>query len=302
MGFHGLLSLGNVGDEIMITNNLFYDAFALGEDSTDDTRTAEWANTGEFYPNGNNRITWIFTAPNDSTEWTISHNYYTVSTEGQAWLDDNHFGWGPFGRASQLSWHINGRLGSDSVNAFIEEAGLLLNNKPVLMTNMMTWYENPAGGNRTKNTPSPLFDRNLHDYDRRRLEYYRDTLDAAYPNTAAAYTGSTEGFPVGDLNWFPEFLSVEQLDNIPANFELLQNYPNPFNPKTFIRFKLEESEFVKLIVYNVLGQKVQTLVDEELSFGTHLVSFDASDLSSGVYFYKLEAGKHSSVKKMMLLK
>lgn len=170
------------------------------------------------------------------------------------------------------------------------------------MTNMMTWYEDPAGGNRTKNTPSPLFNRLLHDYDRRLIEYYRDTLDASYPNTAAAYTGSTEGFPVGDLNWFPTFLNVEQLDNIPSTFELLQNYPNPFNPNTNIKFKLEESGFVSLSVYNVLGQKVKTLVAEELSFGTHQVSFDASSLSSGVYFYKLETGKHSSVKKMMLMK
>jgi hypothetical protein len=142
----------------------------------------------------------------------------------------------------------------------------------------------------------------LHDYDRRVVEYFRDTLDAAYPNTAAAYTGSTEGFPVGDLNWFPQFLGVEQIDNIPSSFELYQNYPNPFNPVTTIRFKLEEQAFVSLGIYNVLGQKVVTLVSEELSFGTHQVSFDASSLSSGVYFYKLESGKQVNVKKMMLLK
>jgi hypothetical protein len=300
MGFHGLLSLGGVGDEVHITNNLFVDAFALGEDSTDATRSAEWANTGEFYSNGNNRIIWIFSTPNQTTDWTISNNYYTISAEGQAWLDDNHFGHGPFGPASPLSWHINSRLGADSVNAFTEEDGLILGDIPNLMTNMMTWYEDPAGANRTKETTT--FDRFLHDYDRRRIEYYRDTLDATYPTSAAAYTGSTEGFPVGDLNWFPEFLSVEQIDNVPSSFELFQNYPNPFNPATHIKFKLEESEFVTLSVYNVLGQKVKTLVNEELSFGTHRVSFDGSGLSSGVYFYKLEAGKYSSVKKMMLLK
>lgn len=302
MGFHGLFSLGSVGDEIHITNNLFVNAFALGEDSTDGTRTAEWANTGEIYSNGNNRIMWIFSTPNTTTDWTISNNYYSVSTEGQAWLDDNHFGWGPFGRASQLSWHINSRLGADSANAFTNEDNLALNNIPNLMTNMMTWYEDPNGGNRTKNTPSPNFNRLLHDYDRRVIQYYRDTLNAAYPNTAAAYTGSTEGFPVGDLNWFPEFLSVEQIDNVPSTFQLFQNYPNPFNPSTNIKFKLEESGFVTLSVYNVLGQKVKTLVSEELTFGTHQVNFDASSLSTGVYFYKLESGNLTNVKKMMLLK
>ena len=300
MGFHGLLSLGNLGYSMKITNNLFVDAFALGEDSTDATRAAEWANTGEYYSNGNNRITWIFSAPNDSTNWTISNNYYTIGSEGQTWLDDNHFGNGPFGPASQLSWHINSRLGADSVNAFTKEDGLMLNETPNLMTNMMTWYENPAGANRTKETTN--FDRYLYDYDRRLIQYYRDTLDAAYPNTAAAYTGSTEGHPVGDLNWFPQFLGVEQIDNLPSSFELFQNYPNPFNPTTNIKFKLEKSGLVTLNVYNVLGQKVVNLVNEELNFGTHQVSFDASSLSSGVYFYKLESGKQTNVKKMMLLK
>lgn len=81
MGYHGLLSLGNVGDEVIISNNLFKDAFAAGEDSTDFTRYAEWANTGEKYPNGGNRIMWIFSAPNDSTAWTVTNNYWAVSSD-----------------------------------------------------------------------------------------------------------------------------------------------------------------------------------------------------------------------------
>ena len=302
MGFHGLLSLGNLGDNAIITNNLFVDGFALGEDSSDATRTAEWANTGEFYPSGKSRITWIFSAPNDTTQWTVSNNYYTISSVGQTWLNDNHFGFGPFGVGSQLSWHINSRLGADSVNAFTVENVLALNNIPNLMTNMMTWYENPAGGNRSKNTPGTVFNRLTDDYDRRVIQYYRDTLDCAYSTSAAAYTGSTDGKPVGDLNWFPGFLGVEQIDNVPASFELLQNYPNPFNPATKITFKLEHSGPATLSIYNLLGQKVETLVNEDLQVGTHQVTFDASKLSSGVYFYKIEAGKYSSVKKMMLLK
>jgi hypothetical protein len=127
-------------------------------------------------------------------------------------------------------------------------------------------------------------------------------LDCAYSTSAAAYTGSTDGKPVGDLNWFPGFLGVEQIDNVPASFELLQNYPNPFNPSTKITFKLEQSGLTTLSIYNLLGQKVETLVNEDLPVGTHQVTFDASKLSSGVYFYKIEAGKYSSVKKMMLLK
>ncbi|NUM68049.1 hypothetical protein HUU39_22720 [candidate division KSB1 bacterium] len=144
MGFHGLLSLGNVGPEIIITNNLFVDAFALGEDSTDATRAAEWANTGEIYPNGRNRITWIFTAPNTTTQWQVSNNYYTISDSGWAFL--NGFGYPP---GSPLSYHINSRLGADSVKAFTMTT-LKLGNTPRLMTNMMRWY---ATARRTRRAP-----------------------------------------------------------------------------------------------------------------------------------------------------
>ncbi|MDZ7292813.1 MAG: hypothetical protein ONB44_23815, partial [candidate division KSB1 bacterium] len=198
MGFHGLLSLGNVGPEIIITNNLFFDAFALGEDSTDATRAAEWANTGEKYPNGRNRITWIFTAPNTTTQWTVSNNYYAISDSGWAFLND--FGYPP---GSPLSYHINSRLGADSTKAFTQTT-LALGKIPRLMTNMMRWYESPTGGNRTKNTPSAAFNRLTDDYDRRPIEFYRDTLDASYSTASVAYTGAQDGFPVGDLNWFPD--------------------------------------------------------------------------------------------------
>jgi hypothetical protein len=309
MGYHGLLSLGNVGENIIIKNNLFVDGFALGEDSTDATRAAEWANTGEFYANGNNRITWIFTAQNDITQWDVSNNYYTISSEGQTWLDDDHFGNGPFGPGSPLSWHINTRLGADSVDAFTEEDGLTLNNIPALMTNMMTWYEDPSGGNREKNTPSAAFDRTQHDFDRRPIEYYRDEMDASYSTSAAAYTGSDLGFPVGDLNWFPdkyiEWIAVTDVDDpdfAPSSFSLDQNYPNPFNPSTKISFTLDKAGVTTLTVYNVLGQKVSTLFSKDLAAGKHSINFDASSLSTGVYFYKLESGDYVSVKKMMLLK
>jgi hypothetical protein len=309
MGYHGLFSLGNMGSQAIITDNLFVDAFALGEDSSDATRTAEWANTGEIYPNGNNRITWIFSAPNDTTQWTISNNYYSLSSAGQNWLNEEHFGHGPFEVGSQLSWHINSRLGADSVSAFKVENDLALNNIPGLMTNMMTWYEDPTGGNRSKNTPSAAFDRTLHDFDRRVIQYYRDTLDASYSTSSSAYTGSDLGLPVGDLNWFPdkylEWLDATDVDDYnpnPTSFTLNQNYPNPFNPSTRINFFIEKSGLTTLSVYNVLGQKVATLLSGDLSSGKHTIDFDGSNLSSGIYFYKIESGNFSAVKKMMLLK
>lgn len=89
---------------------------------------------------------------------------------------------------------------------------------------------------------------------------------------------------------------------LPLDYALYQNYPNPFNPSTDIRFDLREHTHVTLAVYNILGQKVLTLVDKPLDAGTHLVSFNAASFASGVYFYTINAGSFTDMKKMVLMK
>ncbi len=88
----------------------------------------------------------------------------------------------------------------------------------------------------------------------------------------------------------------------PVDFTLSQNYPNPFNPTTNISFELPIAGSVQLKVYNMLGQEVANLVDGRLNQGNHTVNFDASQLSSGVYIYRLVAGDQAITKKMMLIK
>ncbi|GEM_PF-1484682 len=88
----------------------------------------------------------------------------------------------------------------------------------------------------------------------------------------------------------------------PASFALHQNYPNPFNPVTQISFALPYAASVRLEVYNIMGQKVTTLLDETLQAGEHSAMWDGSTVASGVYFYRLDAGEFSETRKMMLLK
>jgi hypothetical protein len=88
----------------------------------------------------------------------------------------------------------------------------------------------------------------------------------------------------------------------PENFYLAQNYPNPFNPATHFGFRIANFGLVTLKVFDVLGNEVSTLVNEEKPAGEYEVEFNARNLSSGVYFYQLKAGSFVQTKKMILLR
>ena len=88
----------------------------------------------------------------------------------------------------------------------------------------------------------------------------------------------------------------------PIKFDLSQNYPNPFNPTTTIQYSIPNAEHVTLKVYDELGREIKTFVDNEQQAGKYSVNFDASKIASGIYFYRLQAGSYSSVKKLVLLK
>ena len=116
-------------------------------------------------------------------------------------------------------------------------------------------------------------------------------------NSSGLYQVWTARVPISSL------VSVNAPKQIPAEFRLEQNFPNPFNPSTTIIYHIPEQSFVSLTLYDVLGNKIETLVQREQSAGEHYVNFSAQNvLSSGVYFYRLDAGKYSAYKKLMILK
>ncbi len=113
-------------------------------------------------------------------------------------------------------------------------------------------------------------------------------LDVVYVDNVYLY----KGMPV----------SIENPNDVPATFALDQNYPNPFNPSTNISYSIPENGKVSLEVYNIQGQKVTTLVNEQKSAGSYTVTFDASNLASGVYMYRLVSKNSVQVRKMLLIK
>ncbi len=95
---------------------------------------------------------------------------------------------------------------------------------------------------------------------------------------------------------------LDRVSEIPQAFELSQNYPNPFNPSTTIQFTLARHTNVELKVFDLLGREVAILVDEALGSGTHEVVFDADDLPSGIYIYRIQTGEFVQARKLTILK
>ena len=149
----------------------------------------------------------------------------------------------------------------------------------------------------------------------RRLDYGNKIVFMSYDplsiNSTPTYFwfGFSETAPqVQTLLWFAYKPSVDEENSLPGKFSLSQNYPNPFNPSTTIKYSIPEVEAkfasttTKLIVYDILGREVATLVNKQQIPGNYVVPFDASEFSSGVYYYRLISGSYQNSKKMLLLK
>ena len=99
-----------------------------------------------------------------------------------------------------------------------------------------------------------------------------------------------------------EINSINKRPNYPFQYKLYQNYPNPFNPSTKIRFTISKSEKVRIEVFNLLGQKIETLINKQMPTGLHEIDYNVTELSSGIYLYRIKAGEFQEVRKMILLK
>jgi hypothetical protein len=319
-GRYGIMALGKLGGavgsipgHVTIRNNLFVDAMAFGAD-TNLNRQYDFMEDGEAFSSTIltrvNQVM-IFHQLEDTvtaSTFNITKNYkYTTPAITNTWATLRSNGWMPIIReASPLTNYIWSKV-ADSVNAFITlTSSPTFTNVPNPMTGTVLWNDEPAPGGPGGGTSGGT---DFKDYDVRKTGYYRDTLNAGYSTSSAAYTGTTDGFPAGDLNWFPSKHAAwlltgvaTQTTSTPNKFALSQNYPNPFNPSTQISYVLAATGSTTLKIYNIIGQEVATLVNSVETAGSHEVKFDASRLSSGVYFYTLRSGNSIATMKMLLMK
>jgi hypothetical protein len=148
------------------------------------------------------------------------------------------------------------------------------------------------------------------------IKYWRDEQINLSPfigsNIKIRFYNRTDAGKQGDGFYFDNFRVVDYMDSLasitqtgnqtPDKYALWQNYPNPFNPVTSIKFDLPKTGNVKLSIYNVLGEKIETLHNGVLSAGSYKINFNASSYASGVYFYRIETGNFVAVKKLVVMK
>ncbi len=255
-------------------------------------------------------------------------NYYNpVSATPQGWFDGTHqgssTGWAAAldnliimesplkiilsGTRNASQFNINAELtrsgdipDNDLVLHFVVAEDLFYSGRNGISNHkhvMRKMLPNPDGQsfsinlNETKNIPQTINLDPLWDADSLRVVVFVQST-----GSQIVYQSATISY--NELN----VTGLSNDDTVPNKFVLEQNYPNPFNPTTNINFSIPESGLTTLKIYNVLGNEVANLINEELTSGSHVINFDGADLSSGTYFYTLSSGELRETKKMILLK
>lgn len=291
-GYHGGLQAGRT-KELVITNNIFYNVIA---DGSWKTRCAPYVNEQSQPEN-----TRMYVVSLD-TSYLVPNPKVTIRNN-DVWWDKKYTDlWVKYKDSTQapgiFTPTIMKRLGADSTKAYTTEELVFTAPPPSIYNFIDSSFQFPNSLTLPQNW--------LYTYQE---ADGKSPVNGAYPTTAKAYTGGDAGLPIGDLNWFPTKKAVWLTTDVkaagsgvPENYSLAQNYPNPFNPSTTFTFSMSKAGLVTLSVYDLLGREVATVVNGVTAAGTHSIAWNAAGMTSGVYFYKMQTGSFTSMKKMVLLK
>jgi hypothetical protein len=168
---------------------------------------------------------------------------------------------------------------------------------PVTITNTYSYIDSGASADVTITPTQVQYNGSTYYFD-----HWTGTGTGAYSGNNPNFTVVMNN-PINELAFYTTNIGINNISSeVPDKYNLFQNYPNPFNPETKIRFDIVRQGNVKLKVYDILGKELQVLYSGELKAGKYEFNFNAKDLSSGIYFYKLETGEFTKMLKMLLIK
>ncbi len=293
------------------------------------TNAYQWFGTMSAAPNGRIDVIWLDTRDHPGTY--LSALYYSYSTDGGlSWsanermsdFFDPHLGW-----PNQQKMGDYFHMVSDNGGAHLAWAATFNGEEDVYYSYItpdvvpveLTSFTTAAGNNVVILNWTTATETNNKGFEIERSTDRKDWSVIGFVGGSGtssepqvySYTDKLSGVTAPrlyyrlkqvDFDGTYEYSDISTAEIAPSSFELAQNYPNPFNPSTVITYSLPENDFVTLKVYDVLGNEVASLVNEQKTAGKHSLEFNASDLGSGVYFYTLKAGVHVQSRKMILVK
>ncbi len=287
-GWHGYLQLGKA-HEVVVTNNIFFNPIAFGSHYN---RVDGGTEVEQSQPEKD--LMYVITL-----DTIFADSEITVSNNNIFWEQQYKDLWAAYPDTTTAPGLVNPTLlAANTGDPFFDEELTFVAPPP------STYDYHEAA---LKDLTATIYPENF---------YFgvAEDIDASYGTSATSYTAAAGGFPLGDLNWYPEKKAewdaagrpvtalIEPLSSIATQFELSQNYPNPFNPSTVINFTIPKAGNVKLAVYDALGREVEVLVDNKMNAGTYKATWNAANQATGIYFYSITTKGFSSIKKMLLVK
>jgi hypothetical protein len=287
MAYHGFIELGAIGTSVQLTNLLMQDCMGLGSDSTDDVRLLELDAHGEVDGNGNPRMVWVGSIPNDSTTFEIHNNIYTNTPAQEAWYAS--IGWLDEGPKWILTEHIKSKL-ADPENAWIKK-DFVLPTTPDTPVEFYEYYWDPAGANKQKVTTADV------DMDRRTRLYFLDTLDCQLITDDQDFMGS-DGLVIGDPYWESEITGTGIAPKYAAAGIEMATYPNPFSESAIIQFTLDRASDVSFDLYDITGKSVRSINAGSFAAGENSFVIPRGDLRTGMYILRMNAGNNTGFMKI----
>lgn len=321
----------------VFTNNLFYNAYTMGEDRDQilgqdpDGLPFGVMDVDTTFYDVDTVITGADTVINSTVNWTKETARNLLVSNNNNFIKQNIMDYWAVAMSGDTIYHdfvapdpadYHGFINKRTKAMFENDAtwpGLVLQNTTTLDPQFASYFDysdtliNYSKAYYSYAWPNAKKTQFMLDPDGEPLQPTDPMVYNLKVNNASLRSAATDGGVIGDLTWeLPNGYNSIQADiatdvkrsnlDKPSEFALNQNYPNPFNPSTVITFSLAKESNVTLNVYNIIGQKVATLVNKRMGSGNYEYKFDASNLGSGVYIYRLETDNFSVAKKMMLIK